>query len=103
VTNPAPKDKRTIPELREEIWEIAGRIAAKYPKEAKNLRAIWSELHRASPTRPRAPVKHRPLSEREAEKVRAYAFAHPNVHLNEIANVFNTNPGRVSEALQEAT
>lgn len=36
-----------------------------------------------------------------ADEIRGYAVRHPNLSAQRIANHFNVNPGRVSEALAE--
>ena len=36
-----------------------------------------------------------------ADEIRGYAIRHPNLSAQRIANHFNVNPGRVSEALAE--
>ena len=94
--------KRTIPELREALNRLADELEAEYSlTAAEELRQMVRELVRASPARKRAPQKHRPLTEREKEAIRKLAFSSKGrkMHLDEIAARFNTNPGRVSEAV----
>ena len=37
-----------------------------------------------------------------AEQIRRYSVSHPNVSTQRVANHFNVNPGRVSEALAQS-
>jgi hypothetical protein len=104
---PAP-DKRTIPELRPMLLKIAEELETGMLKRARQeilameLRQIERELWKNPPARKRASVVHHPLSKAEKKRIRQYANgAGENVHLQDIATMFNTNIGRVSEALHE--
>ncbi|HEU4762905.1 MAG TPA: hypothetical protein VFS74_11340 [Gemmatimonadales bacterium] len=82
-----------IPEIRERLHVLAEELGVR-------------ELHRlAEETRRRpyarvAPVKSRPIDPAVRKAVRAYAAAHPDAHQREIGQMFNLNPGRVSESLR---
>jgi hypothetical protein len=94
--------KRTIPELRDALLDVATRLDLLHQVEAREIREIVEEMFRDPPARGRcAPVTHRRLTGGEKQRIADYAFAHPNVHLQDIAVRFNTNTGRVSEALKE--
>jgi len=47
----------------------------------------------------RAPVKFPPLTSLQKQAVRVYALLHPEASQMDMANEFNTNQGRISEAL----
>lgn len=92
--------KRTMPELRNALDQIGFKLQElEHEDIAEKIFQIVEEMVRASPVR-RAKVSHKPLSESEKELIRAWAKAHPDVHLADIATMFNVNPGRVSEALR---
>jgi hypothetical protein len=94
-------EKRTGPELRRALSLIAYRVGeAGLHDEADLLFGIVEEMVRASPTRGRrAKTQHPPLTGEAITKIRIYAQENPDAHLTYIAYLFNTNPGRVSEAL----
>lgn len=64
------------------------------------LRTIAESARRKSPISV-APERIRPLSEGVKEAVRAEHRARPHLSQLELAQRFNTNPGRISEALNE--
>lgn len=85
-------NKRTIPELRARLREIA---------EEHNIPEILDivyELYRKSPVR-RAPVRSQPLTEALAAEIRLFAKQNQLMSQQDIGNHFDVNPGRVSEAL----
>lgn len=86
------KNKRSIPEIRERLLEIAEEYGI------EELRDLVSELYRSSAVK-RAPVRSPKLTPALADKIRQYAKKHPDLHQQDIANHFNVNHGRVSEAL----
>jgi hypothetical protein len=98
--------KRTIPELRDAICEIASAVPMagyRWEREqlAKQLRVVAAELKRRSPSRPKSPAKRAPLTPAEKRAAVAMALANPDMPLSVIAGRFECNPGRVSEALRE--
>jgi len=94
--------KRTIPEIRTELHNIAAEIRFHgLDSIADQIHDLAQETIRESPTRRKAPVKHPPLTDAEKQDIVDYAFANPDIHLQEVATKFNTNTGRVSEALAE--
>ena len=92
--------KRTIPELREAILEIAD-----YLDEFGDLEVTVAELRQiAEETKRRfggrkARKKYPKLTHALAKKIRLYADQHPNDSYSEIATAMGVNPGRVSEAM----
>lgn len=55
-------------------------------------------LDREKPVRKTAP-KSQKMTEKIAEKIRLHSLVFPEHSHQEIADIFNVNPGRVSEAL----
>lgn len=87
-----PSNKRSIPELRSRLREIADE------EGLDELHEIADEMHRNSPVR-RAKNKSRALTPELAEEIRVYAKKNKTMHQRDIAQAFNVNPGRVSEAM----
>lgn len=87
-----PKNKRSIPELRNRIREIAENY------DNDELRNIADELVRNSPIK-RAKNKSQRLTPELAVKIRDYSTLHPEMHERDVGQEFNVNPGRVSESL----
>lgn len=87
-----PGNKRSIPEIRERLRELAGEHSI------DELNDLADELCRNPPVK-RAKAKNPPLTPEMADEIRAYAKANPNLHQQDIANHFGVNHGRVSEAL----
>lgn len=56
-------------------------------------------MTRASPVR-RAPIQHRVTKDKKA-MIRRIAAMYPDMHVADIAQLADVNPGRVSEALQD--
>ena len=90
--------KRTLPVIKIKLIDIGYKIGGKLGQEIIDLAL---ETVRRSPTRKRAITKHAPLTDEQKEAVRKMAFKHPELHLDEIAKLFATNPGRISEALRD--
>jgi hypothetical protein len=85
-------NKRTTPELRKRLTEIA------VEQGIEELKDIADELQR-NPAAKRAPRKSRTFTAEMAEEVRAFAQKNPDMHNQEIADRFGVNPGRISEAI----
>lgn len=91
--------KRTIPELRARLIDLAGLVAQGGMDEiAEEICQIAEETRRRSSGR-RAPSKSRRLSPELARAIRSYAMRHPHLSQQEIGNFFGLNAGRVSEAI----
>lgn len=86
------KNKRSIPEIRGRLRELAQEYGI------KELKDLANELYRSSAVK-RAPRRSQPLTAVLAEEIRKYAKSRPNLHQQDIANHFDINHGRVSEAL----
>lgn len=86
-----------IPLARRLLAEVAPHIPeAQRPTFNAALAALW----RRAPSKPRAPVRSRYIDPVTAAAIRAYSRANPTAHLQDIAVLFRTNAGRVSEALR---
>ena len=88
-----------IPEVAGRIREIAEKIKTSRPVEADELMQLADELKRRPPG-PRAPVESTPMTPELAQEIREYAEAHPGMSHQAIAEKFNVNHGRVSEAIR---
>lgn len=76
----------------------AGRIGPSATVVA--LRTIVESMKRKPPISV-APKRIRPMPEADKHKCRAMHRAYPHMSQLELAKHFNTNPGRISEALNE--
>lgn len=83
---------RTIPEIRTRLHELA------IEHGLAELHQLAEETKRQYHGR-RAPNRNPPLTPEGVEAIREYASHHPRAPLQDIAVHFQTNQGRVSEAL----
>lgn len=86
------KNKRSIPDLRNRIREIADESGI------DELHDLADEMFRNSPVR-RARARSAHLTPELAEEIRVFARRNTKMHQRDIAQKFNVNPGRVSEAM----
>ena len=86
------KNKRGIPALRVRLREIADETGL------EEIHSIVDEMVRSSPVN-RAANKSRVLTPELAQQIRNYVAKRPILHQRDVAQYFNVNPGRVSEAL----
>lgn len=86
------KNKRGIPELRVRLREIADE------EGIDEIHDLVDEMFRSSPVK-RAANKSRALTPELAEQIRGYVAKRPKLHQRDVAQYFNVNPGRVSEAM----
>lgn len=86
----------SIPKARDLLVEVLPHIPG--PHNKKIVEAL-SLMYRQPPARPRAPTTKTTMTPNLAKSIRAYARAYPRAHNQDIADLFNVNPGRVSEAL----
>jgi transcription initiation factor TFIIIB Brf1 subunit/transcription initiation factor TFIIB len=85
--------KKTIPEIREEMFELANQMQLM----ARRMKMLAQETYRRSYER--APVRSRRITQRVRAEVHAYRHENPTASFQDIANAFGINPGRVSEIL----
>lgn len=81
-----------IPDARDQLRELAKK------HNLPELAELADAMYRRSATR-RAGTRSPRVTAEMAEEIRQYAAAHPDAHQQDIANHFNVNVGRVSEAL----
>lgn len=86
------KNKRSIPEIRIRLRELADKHGI------PELHDLANETYRSSPIK-RASNQSAHLTPKLAEEIRQYVAQNPKLHQREVAQRFNINPGRVSEAL----
>lgn len=90
-----------IPKAREMLASIARKLEHQQVSSITAARLIRMSLElmtRESPVR-KAPTRPRFISRKLKADVIAYAAAHPDAHQVDIGQVFDLNPGRVSEIL----
>ena len=85
-------NKRSIPEIRQRLYELADELGV------DELRQLADETFRRSPKK-RARTRSPKLTPSLAAEIRRYSREHPDAHQQDIANEFDVNHGRVSEAL----
>jgi len=86
------RNKRTIPQIRERLRELADEHGI------EELHDLADETYRQSPLR-RARNRSAVLTPALAEKIRKFVEKNPTLHQRDVAQRFNVNPGRVSEAI----
>lgn len=84
----------SIPDARDRLRLLANK------HNIPELADIADAMYRRAPTR-RAGTRSSRVTPEMAEEIRQYAAAHPDDHQQDIANHFNVNVGRVSEALHK--
>lgn len=85
-------NRRTIPEIRAEMFEHADRAT---PAQIRG----WAEELKRRPPVKRASPRARGVTPELAERVRLYALAHPTTPNRDIGHHFDIDGGRVSEIL----
>ncbi len=81
----------------EDIADYADRL--NHGDISSALRAVLPILTRRGRVRPTAARRSTVVDAHTAQQIRVYAKTRPWLSLQEVADVFKTNPGRVSEAL----
>ncbi|EHL99576.1 hypothetical protein HMPREF9946_03087 [Acetobacteraceae bacterium AT-5844] len=89
-----------IPEARLIIARLLPDVEAALPDAAADLRHALELMHRRPYAKPRAPDRSAPVCATKAKLIRAYVARHPRASIQEVAVIFHTNSGRVSEAIQ---
>ena len=87
-----------VPEVAKRMREIAHRLKSKVPTEADELRELADELKRR--TGPRAEASSTAMTPELAQDIRDYVKANPGLSQQTVAQKFNVNHGRVSEAIR---
>ncbi len=86
------KNKRSIPEIRARLRELADQHGI------TELHDLADETYRRSPFR-RASNRSENITPKLAHDIRQYVAQNPKLHQRDVAQHFNVNPGRVSEAV----
>lgn len=84
--------KRSIPQIRARLHELADEY------DIPELHELADDTYRNTPVT-RAKRKSASLTSQLAQKIRTFQKSNSQLHQREIAQKFNVNPGRVSEAL----
>lgn len=88
----AVPNKRSIPEIRARLRELATK------HNLPELNDLADETFRVQPAK-RAKRRSPKVTASMAAQIRQYKKANPDAHQQDIAELFNVNHGRVSEAL----
>jgi hypothetical protein len=88
-----------VPEVTNRMRELADKLKLNRPKEANELLELADELKRRPPG-PRAPTASTSMTPELAQDIRDYVKAHPGASQQSVAEAFNVNHGRVSEAIR---
>lgn len=88
-----------VPEVASRLRGIAEEIEGDCPSHAAELKGLADELRRRPPATPRAPSTSTPMTPELADEIREYAEDNPGMSHQAIAEQFNVNHGRVSEAI----
>lgn len=94
---------KPIPEVRDALAQLSddlayGRVSMAVAAQA--LTGIVENLKRKPPVRVTR-KKLKPLTEKQKSDIRYWARNRPDLSQLDLAMQFNTNPGRISEALNE--
>lgn len=112
ITKKPPRDYEAITKaggpvsiilVREAMSTLAKDLRHGYvsPQYAANMIDKLADATKRKPAVSKAPKRIRPLSEETRAKVRETHRINPTMSQLELANLYNTNPGRISEALNE--
>ena len=95
---PSSAPKMTIPQIREELHQIADSLR-RYPRAQARLHFLADETTRRSPNYPRAPKRYPALDAETEAAIRAAKEADPTLSNLQLARRFNTATRCVSYAL----
>ncbi len=87
-----PGNHMSTPEVRDRLRELAEELGC------DELSELADQLYRRQPEK-RAPRRSPTVTADMAEEIRQYAEENPDAHQQDIAEHFQVNHGRVSEAL----
>ena len=85
-------NRLSIPDVRSRLRELADE------HDIDELHDLADQMYRKS-AKKRAPVRSPKLTPAMAQDIRDYKLANPDAHQQDIAEKFQVNHGRVSEAL----
>lgn len=84
---------------REMLLLVADSIKDREPRAAMAIEHIVEKLMRRTYTKRKAPVSSDAMTPAMAAAIRQVYEANPEMSAQEIADIFNVNQGRVSEAI----
>ena len=88
-----------IPRAREILNDI---LKDNVSLDIKNgIEQALSHMYRDYSLGRKAPIKSRAITEGLRQSIKQYAATHPALSMQDIANAFNVNIGRVSEILRD--
>lgn len=88
-----------IPLAREILADLADQLRLSHPSEAQVLDLVISDLLFRKHVKPRAPISSARMTPTLARSIRIMSRSRPKMSAQEIAEMFNVNSGRVSEAI----
>jgi hypothetical protein len=90
-----PQARKRLKALIKQIGALSAQLEA-VAEEAAEIEGLMYKRF----TKPRAPVQSVPMSPELHAALRAFAQNNPHMSSQQIGDIFQVNPGRVSEALQ---
>lgn len=90
-----PQARKRLRALTKQIGAMASQIEA-MAEEAAEIESLMYKKF----VKPRAPTQSVPMSPELHAALRAFAHNNPQMSSQQIGDIFQVNPGRVSEALQ---
>lgn len=89
-----------VPEVANRMRAIADKLKRSQPSAASELLELAEELRRRPSVGTRAPATSTSMTPELEQEIRDYAEANPGLSQQAIAEAFNVNHGRVSEAIR---
>jgi hypothetical protein len=84
-----------IPEARSDLRDLV----TKHPELADEIAPILAKMVRRPYAKPRTRSQSRTMTPRLARKIRSHCAKYPGQSVQEVAEIFDVNPGRISDAL----
>jgi hypothetical protein len=88
-----------IPLARLLLSDLADDLRLQNPSAAQIIDMVVSDLMYRTHVKPRAPISSARMTSTLARSIRIMAAHRPDMSAQEIADIFNVNSGRVSEAI----
>lgn len=86
---------KSIPEVRKRLKEIADETGI------EELKDLADQMHRRNLKGARAPVTSQKMTPELAAEIRDYLRENPHASSQNVADHFNVNPGRITDALED--
>jgi hypothetical protein len=84
---------------RDMLLVVADSIRDREPRAASAIVHIVDKLMRREYTKRKAPITSEEMTDEKANGIRTLSEANPDMSVQQIAEMFKVNPGRVSEAI----